>query len=72
MNPDALKALAENAHLMGKAYAAYKEALIEQGVKEDEAERVARDTINIFASWDDETGEPCPLCGREQAEWGEL
>jgi hypothetical protein len=64
MNARQLAALGQNALAWSKAYVALKEALVKEGVTPDEAERVARDSVNIAGLWREDSGEPCPLCGR--------
>jgi hypothetical protein len=64
MNAEQLAALGRNALAWSKAYVTLKEALVSQGVQPAEAERVARDTVNLVGLWSSERGEPCPLCGR--------
>jgi siroheme synthase len=64
--PDYLTALGRNALAWARAYVALKDALVRQGVLEEEAREEARSAANMAAMYDGEPieGEPCPLCGR--------
>lgn len=66
MNSKALAQLGQNALAWAKAYTSLKEALIREGVERDEAERQAGLAANMAAQWNQESGEPCPLCGRSE------
>jgi hypothetical protein len=64
LNAKQLAALGQAALAWAKAYVALKDALVKQGVQEDEAILVARDAANLAGMWQQESGEACPLCGR--------
>lgn len=64
LNEKQLAAIGRGALVWARAYVALKEQLLKQGVAEEEAIRVARDTTNLAGLWQDESGEKCPLCGR--------
>jgi hypothetical protein len=64
VNAAQLAALGQGALAWARAYTALKDALVKEGVPPEEAVRVARDTANLAGMWQQESGEPCPLCGR--------
>ena len=72
INDEALRNLAASALVWAKAYCALVEALLAQGVTEEDARAEARITAMIAGSsnpeveesWDSECGGKCPLCGR--------
>lgn len=66
MNTEQLAALGKNALAWARAYVALKEALVKQGVLEEEARDEARAAANMAAFYDEayEEGELCPLCGK--------
>ena len=64
MNPEQLAALGKAALAQARYFVAYKEALVAQGVTDEEATRVARDSAMAAAFYKPDSGERCPLCGR--------
>lgn len=64
LNAGQLAALGQSALAWARAYVALKTALMQQGVNQAEAERVAQNAANLAGMWTDESGEPCPLCGK--------
>lgn len=65
MNAEELAALGRNALAWAKTYTALKEALLREGVVEEEAKSEARNAANFAALYSfDEHADTCPLCGR--------
>jgi len=66
VNVEQLVELAKNAAQWAKTYVVLKEALVAEGVREEEAREEARSAANMAAFYDPEAvGEDghCPLCG---------
>lgn len=66
MNTDQLIALGKNAAAWARTYTLLKEALLREGVVEDEAREEARNAANfaaLYADLEDE-GAFCPVCRR--------
>lgn len=63
MTRDFLADLGQNALAFARAYTSLKEALVREGVEENEARTEARNAATIAALSGQDTGEKCPLCG---------
>lgn len=65
INVHALTALMDGATMMAKAYTKMVEAMVAEGVEEEDARQEARNMVFFAAYMEDENeGEACPLCGR--------
>ena len=70
MTSQALKQLGQNALTWAKTYRDLTEALMGEGVTEEQARIEARNAANFAACmpgelYEEEKGDPCPVCGRQ-------